>query len=433
MILATGIATLVLLLALILTKKMSALSALVVVPVTGALVAGFGLETFDFAIAGIQAIAPVVAMFVFAIVFFGVLTDAGMFDPIINGILRAVGHDPRKIAAGSALLAMIVHLDGSGAVTFLVTIPAMLPLFDKLKMDRRVLACVVALGAGTMNLVPWGGPTLRAATALQVEITELYTPVMIPQLAGLLFVLGVAWYLGHREAKRLGLSGAGAALQAHTRQLKPEETALRKPGLFWFNILLTITTVGLLVSGLVAPALVFMLATILALMVNYPRLPEQKARIDAHAQAALLMASILLAAGVFTGIMNDSGMLSAMASATADAIPVQAGRFIPLLMAVSSMPLSFVFDPDSFYFGFLPVISEVGNAMGIAPVSIGQAAILGQMTTGFPLSPLTATTYLLIGLCGIDLADHQRFTFIYAFLTTLVMTIISILIGTLPL
>jgi CitMHS family citrate-Mg2+:H+ or citrate-Ca2+:H+ symporter len=433
LILYTGIATLVLLLALILTKKMSALSALVLVPVAGALVAGFGFETADFAISGIKAIAPVVAMFVFAIIFFGVLTDAGMFDPIINAILRTVGNDPRKIAVGAALLAMIVHLDGSGAVTFLVAVPAMLPLFDKLGMDRRVLACVIALGAGTMNLVPWGGPTLRAATALHVEITDLYTPVMIPQMAGLLFVLGIAWYLGSREAKRLGIQNISREETQQGQSLKPEEEKLRKPGLFWFNIVLTVVSIGLLVSGFVAPALVFMVGTILALMVNYPVLKEQNERINAHAKAALLMASILLAAGVFTGIMKESGMISAMATAAADAIPAQAGRFIPLIMAVSSMPLSLVFDPDSFYFGFLPVISEVANTMGVAPVSVGQAAILGQMTTGFPLSPLTATTYLLIGLTGIDLAEHQRFTFIYAFITTLVMTAVSIIIGTLPL
>lgn len=432
MILFAGIAITVVLLTLILSKRVSALSALILVPIVGSLMAGFGLDTAEFAMQGIRNIAPVVAMFVFAILFFGVLTDAGMFDPIINTILKLVGRDPVKITIGTAVLAMIVHLDGSGAVTFLIAIPAMLPLFEELKMDRRVLACVVALGAGTMNLVPWGGPTIRAATALQVDITALYTPVMVPQLCGLLFVLVIAWYLGSREAKRLHLDSTDDMGGSYQRKVSEEEMRLRRPRLFWFNILLTVAVIALLITGIVAPALPFMLGTVLALMVNFPNLKEQASRIDAHARAALLMASILLAAGVFTGIMTESGMITEMASAMADVIPSNAGQQIPVLMALTSMPLSFVFDPDSFYFGFLPVLSEVAGQFDVEPISVGQAAILGQMTTGFPLSPLTATTFLLIGLAKVDLAEHQRFTFKYAFGVTLVMTIVSILIGTLP-
>ncbi|NJB70192.1 CitMHS family citrate-Mg2+:H+ or citrate-Ca2+:H+ symporter [Saonia flava] len=432
MILYTGLGITILLLALILSKKVSALTALILVPIAGSLLAGFGLETATFAVEGIKNIAPVVAMFVFAILFFGVLTDAGMFDPIINTILRLVGHNPSKITIGTAVLAMIVHLDGSGAVTFLIAIPAMLPLFEKLQMDRRVLACVVALGAGTMNLVPWGGPTIRAATALQVEITDLYTPVMIPQLFGLLFVILVAWYLGKKEAKRLKIDSSKHVNEHYSRELSYKERQLRRPNLFWFNITLTILVITTLVSGKIAPALVFMLGAIIALTVNYSSLSEQKKRIDAHAKASLLMASILLAAGVFTGIMKESGMISEMANAAANVIPQSAGQQIPVIMAVAGMPLSMVFDPDSFYFGFLPVIAEVAGQMGVAQISVGQAAILGQMTTGFPLSPLTATTFLLIGLAKVDLAEHQRFTFKYAFATTIVMALVAILIGVIP-
>tara|TARA_R110002020_G_scaffold123277_1_gene279571 strand:+ start:2022 stop:3323 length:1302 start_codon:yes stop_codon:yes gene_type:complete len=432
LILFAGITITVVLLALILSKKASALSTLIVVPIIGSLIAGFGLDTAEFAIQGIKNIAPVVAMFVFAILFFGVLTDAGMFDPIIDTILRLVGRNPVKITIGTAVLAMIVHLDGSGAVTFLIAIPAMLPLFEELKMDKRVLACTVALGAGTMNLVPWGGPTIRAATALKVEITELYTPVMIPQFFGILSVLAISWYLGSKEAKRLQLNPMDGIGKRYRRTITEEDLCLRRPRLFLFNVVLSIAVIVLLIMGIVAPALLFMLGTIIALMVNYPDLKDQASRIDAHAKASLLMASILFAAGVFTGIMTESGMIAEMASAMADIIPASAGKQIPVLMALTSMPLSFVFDPDSFYFGFLPVLSEVAGQFNVDPIRVGQAAILGQMTTGFPLSPLTATTFLLIGLAKVDLAEHQWFTFKYAFSVTIVMTIISILIGTLP-
>ena len=432
MLFITGILIVLVLLALILSKATSALTALILVPVAGALIAGFGLDTAKFAVEGIKNIAPVAAMFIFAILFFGVLTDAGMFDPIITRTLRMVGHDPVRIAMGAAVLSMVVHLDGSGAVTFLITVPAMLPLFDRLGMDRRILAGVVALGAGAMNIVPWGGPTLRASSALEIPVTDLYNPIILPQLAGLAFVLFVAWRMGKREAARLGLdSGVQTAAFTPPEQTEAEKS-LRRPKLFWVNIALTVLTIAVLISGKIAPALVFMLSAVLALMVNYPSLKDQKERIDAHAKAALMMAGILMAAGVFTGIMKESGMITAMAREAVAVIPAGMGAHIPVAVAVLSMPLSLVFDPDSFYFGFLPVIAEVGQQMNVSPASVGQAAILGQMTTGFPFSPLTATTFLLTGLTGIDLADHQRFSMKYAFLTTLVMTLVALLLGVFP-
>jgi CitMHS family citrate-Mg2+:H+ or citrate-Ca2+:H+ symporter len=266
-----------------------------------------------------------------------------------------------------------------------------------------------------------------------VGVTELYNPVIIPQFAGLLFVILVSWHLGRRESRRLGLTGNAPDKTIHKRNLSEADQILRRPKLFWINIILTLLAIGTLVSGLIAPAPVFMIAAVLALVFNYPDLKEQKERVDAHAKEALLMAGILLAAGVFTGIMKESGMIAAIAEEAVAHVPPDLGSHLPVMMAVLSMPLSFAFDPDSFYFGFLPIIAEVGSELGVDPVSIGQASILGQMTTGFPLSPLTATTFLLIGLTKIDLADHQRFTFKYAFLTTMVMTIVALFCGVFPL
>ena len=138
-----GLLTIIIMLALIMTKKLQTLLALIIVPIIGCLIAGFAgliqLEEGSFTITtlgsfitqGLQSIAPTGVMFIFAILFFGLMSDAGTFDPIINGILKIVGKSPVKICIGTVILTSVVHLDGSGAATFLIVIPAMLPLYKK--------------------------------------------------------------------------------------------------------------------------------------------------------------------------------------------------------------------------------------------------------------------------------------------------------------
>ena len=426
-----GLLTVVVLFAVIMFNLLSPLVALITVPLIAAVLGGFGLSTIKFIITGISGIAPVAGMFVFAILYFGIMTDAGMLDPIISRILRTVGTRPTRIVVGTALLALLIHLDGSGAVCFLVTIPAMLPLYEKLGMDRRILACSASLAAG-VNFLPWTGPTLRASAALKIPVTTIFEPMIGVQVVGLVYVFAVVWWLGNREERRIGLIGSGVAAMP-TVTTKPLTPELRRPHLFLVNLLLTIAIMTVMIGGWVDPVVMFMVGVVLALVINYPNVAQQRARVDAHAKAALLMASILLAAGAFTGIMNGTGMLKAMAQAAVTAIPPGMGGLIPVVLALLSMPLSLLFDPDSFYFGVLPVVAEVTHKLGGEPIHVAQAALLGQMTTGFPVSPLTPATFLIVGLAGIELGAHQRFSIPWLFGASVTMTIAAVLFGVLPL
>ncbi len=416
---------------LIMSRRLSALVALIVVPVVFALMSGFGTEIGDMMLAGIKKIAPTGIMLLFAILYFGVMMDAGLFDPLIKKIVKIVKGDPLKVIVGTAILATLVALDGDGTTTYMITVTAMLPLYRKLGIKPMILAVISMLALGVMNMTPWGGPTARVMSVLHMDVSEIFVPVIPAMIGGIAWVMIVACILGKQERKRLGIieipDESLKSLAGQEVAATDEAVALKRPRLIWFNLLLTAALmVGLITSFLPLPTM-FMLAFAIALFMNYPKMQDQKERIAAHAANALATVSMVFAAGIFTGILTETKMIDAMASTLVSWIPDSLGSHMPLLVALTSMPFTYFMSNDAYYFGIVPILANAAAAYGIDPAEIGRASILGQPL--HVLSPLFAAQYLLIGMVGVDYAETQKFVLKWAFGTSIVMIALALLTG----
>lgn len=426
-----GFATIATFLALIITKRMGVMTALVLVPIVFGLLAGVNpVDLGKMILEGIIKVAPTGILLMFAVLYFATMLDAGLFDPVIAGIVRAVKGDPLKVLLGTAVLTMIVHLDGDGTATFMIVLSAFVPIYKQLGINRLMLAGIVALSVGPLHLVPWSGTSARAISTLNTNAATIFNPNVPAILGGILWVLLVAYIWGKRERKRIGVLD----LQYHPADnLNEEQKRLRRPKLIWFNAIFTISLIVTLMKAWVPTAVLFLVASMIALLINYPKLADQQKILRNHGMNIFMVSSMIFAAGVFSGILGGAKMIDAMASALVALIPAHQASLLPTLTAITSLPASILFTPDAYYFGVVPILSQTATEFGIDKLEIGRAALLGQMTVGFPISPLTASTFLLVGLSEVDLGEHQRFTFFWAWGTTIVMTIVALLTGSIHL
>ncbi|MFC9882456.1 CitMHS family transporter [Streptomyces libani] len=472
-------------LVLIMMKKMSPMAALVLIPALFCVLVGQGAHLGDYVLKGIGDLAPTAAMLMFAIIYFGVMIDVGLFDPIVRGILKFCKADPVRVVVGTALLAAIVSLDGDGSTTFMITVSALYPLYKRLKMSLVVMTGVAATANGVMNTLPWGGPTARAATALKLDASDIFVP-MIPALAvGLVAVFALAYVLGRRERKRLGVltlddtlgdtrpvtgtvpekeaeqvlvgagTGATGGTPAGTRRttggadtgaddapaagsgeqadeddglqvLDPQRATLR-PKLYWFNAALTLALLTLLIMQTLPIPVLFLIGAALALTVNFPHMKDQKARVAAHAENVLNVSGMVFAAAVFTGVLTGTGMVEHMARWLVSGVPDALGPHMGIVTGVLSIPLTYFMSNDGFYFGIVPILAEAGAAHGVAPIEIARASLVGQAL--HMSSPLVPAVYVLVGMAKVEFGDHTKFTVKWAALTSLVVLCAGVLFG----
>jgi len=401
---------------LIMMKRLSPLVALTLIPILFGLFAGVGgAELGKMMEDGLKATAPTGVLLMFGILYFGLMFEVGLFEPLIIKILQIAKGDPLKVIMGTCILSLIVALDGDGAATYLIIVGAMLPIYKRLEINPLILTAILTLCVGIMIKLPWTGANARCLSALHLNPTELFNPIIPSMLASIVWVLFVAYFFGLKERKRLGI--------VHIEI--PESKEITNKKIYFTNLLLTIVLIVALVLGLLPIAITFMIGLSIALIINFPSLDEQRKKLAAHAGSALSVGSMVFAAGIFTGILSGTKMLDAMAQSFIHIIPDSLGPNMGIITGLTSMPFTYFVSNDAYFYGIVPLTAATASHFGVTAVEIGRASLLGQSV--HMLSPLVASTYLLIGLAGVSFEAHQRFTLKWAVATTLVMLLVSIL------
>lgn len=427
-----GFALMILIVALLLWGKSTPAVVFILLPIIVGFAVGFTAEEMSGYIAsGVSGVATTAILFIFAVLFFGVMNDAGVFDVIVGKVLKLVGNNITLLMFATVLIAFIGHLDGSGATTLLICIPPLLPIYKKMNVRPINLLCITTLTMGVMNIVPWGGPCGRTAAALEVGTSEIWRYCIPAQVVGIVLILGLCVLLSRNEKKR----GAGYNPAAEAETVSVETVAevneLHRPKLFWFNIALIVAVVLMLTMTKVATHITFMIALAIGLTVNYPSQKMQMERVKAHATDALSMAFTALASGVLIGIMGKSPILDAMTQMLLSAMPESMAPHLHVLFAAVNSPLSMFIHGDALTYGILPIVNQIVSVYGIPAAAVG-AAFLITFGPAIYIMPMTAATYMGLGLTNVELKDHIAFSYKWAFVLASAMLAFVLVTGIIP-
>lgn len=404
-----GILTILVLVVLLIRGKLLPAMVFTVVPVVGGLLAGYSFaEIGSLAKAGWTTVSTSIMVTAYAILFFSIMSDVGMFDiitkPIINKAKR--GKNPAiAICVAAAAVAAIGHLDGAGNTTIMITLPLMMPLFDRMRMDRKTLALSMGIVVGAMNLVPWTGPTRYTAIAMDMEPVEFWRYIIPAQIIMLIVGFISAYLLGKREIRRGCVNSLEGIEEMQAQELTPCE---KDKKVFIVNILLTLATIFILVAGILNSGVTFMIASFAALIYNYGDKKKQSKKIKEFAPNILMMTMNVMAVGVLIGVLSEGGLVNAIAQALVGVMPEAIGPFLFLIVAVLAAPLLMCLGTGPYYQALMPIVIAVSAEYGVNPILAAGVALLPS-SISVCISPMVAANHISSGLLQFDIGAFIRY------------------------
>lgn len=414
---------------LLISGKASPIVVFTILPLVAAGIAGTSLVKLgEFVSTGVASMVTTASLFAFSIAFFGLMNDVGAFDIIVNPLLKVMGNNVFAVMAITVTIAIIGHLDGAGASTALITIPPMLPLYKKMKIRPTTLLLLLASSVGAMNIMPWAGPTIRAATVIGESANTIWRGIILMQFISIALTFGLAFIMSRIEVKRgAGMSDSDFAELKQNTGINKAEVQVPKSILI-FDVVLVFATIAALVADLLPANVTFMIAFSLALVLNVKDTKQQSKMIKRYGESAMPMIMTLFAVGIFLGVLQGTGMIESMAGGIIQALPKALGPVIHIVVSIFSVPLILFLGTDSFYFGVLPIVTEVAGNYGVDAMSVARVMLVTE-NVGLMISPAIAVTYLACGLAGVELKDHIKANFKWLWGLSIVLLIIMVILG----
>ncbi|MGM9660746.1 MAG: citrate:proton symporter [Faecousia sp.] len=429
MLAAIGFILMIVLMIVLIKSWVSPPVAFIGLPLIAALLAGFGFgDIGGFIGTGMKSMLSTAVLFVFSISYFTLMDEIGLFDPIINALTKKAGKNIPMILVAVLLTTFVAHLDGSGATTFLIVVPAFLPIFKRLGFRPQALLALMCGPYAVMNILPWGGPTMRAATVAGVETGDLYAFIIPGVIVIVLcaFLNAFVVYLLEKKNKATAMTVAGdtAAEEA--------PAAKERTWRYWFNLALTLVMLVFLFLDTPMPLYsIFMIAYAIALVVNFPDVKTQNKKIKSLGQNAMVMTVTLFSVGIFMGVITGSGMVEAMANTIVNVLPASMAPHMHWFMALFSVPLMMILGTDAFYYALLPIIIGVVAPFGVAAEAVA-ATFLLTATFGTPVSPSVAAVYVGLGLADVSIGDHIKYSLRLVWPMSIITLLGATLLGVIP-
>lgn len=432
MLTAVGFILIILMVIWILSGKTALAPILIILSVLATLVLGFNLgDLKGFMDDGMASVLNTSVLFTFAVIYFNVLSDAGMFDLIIGRLMKHLGNNITLILLLTCIVTTISHLDGSGATTMLITIPTMLPMYKKMKIKPTWLLFYACLVSGVVNMLPWTSALARVSAATGLDAYEIWHAILPVQIAGLVISYLSVIPVG-RLLKKQGCGMTDEEFEELKSGTNKKEPVLKvSNAVMAIDICMTVLMVVAMLLKWINANLAFMLGLSVALLINCKGAKEQTAQIKKHGSNALNMVMIIFAIGLLVGVLKNTGMMEAMTNFFIGILPESAGKHIPFIVCLFSVPLSMVVGSDTVYMVMTPLFGNIATAFGGTMMSAALASTIGScLAAGLCL--VGPSPYLALGLAGVEMKDHLKANFIPTWIIGIVLALFAGVVGVVP-